>query len=175
MAFVIEDGTGKADSNSYTSTTEADLYFSDRGITAWAGTPEEKQAWLIQATDYIDGRFGGRFLGATQYTEAPAQSLSFPRIGIATVPAGTIPVNLKKACAEYALRAKSGILAPDLQVDESGFAVQGRTEKVGPIEDTVQFAVGAGVQQMLLRPYPAADMLLRGLVRSTGNGKVIRS
>lgn len=175
MAFVIEDGTGKADSNSYTTAAEADLYFSDRGITAWAGTPEEKQGWLIQATDYIDGRFGGRFLGATQYTEAPAQALAFPRIGIPTVLAGTIPANLKKACAEYALRAKSGALAPDLVIDETGFAVQGKSEKVGPIEESVQFATGAGVQQMLLRPYPAADMLLRGLVRGAGNGKVIRN
>ncbi len=170
MAFVVEDGTGKADANSYSSTTAADAYFLDRGITAWTGTPTEKEGWLVQATDYIDARFGGRFISVPQYTEAPAQALEFPRVGIAGMPA-----NLLKACAEYALRAKTAPLAPDLIVDETGWAVQGKKEKVGPIEEEVNYSVGQGIHQMLLRPYPAADMLLRGLVRPLGSGKVIRN
>lgn len=159
MAFVVEDGTGKPDANSFVDVQFADDYFQLRGITAWAGSNEEKQAWLVQATDYISARFGRSFKSVEESNE---QALPFPRVGMG------MPVNLLKATCEYAIRAKDAPLAPDPVVDETGRAVAGKTEKVGPIEDSVTYAtVGAGASLMLFRPYPAADMLLRGLLRST--------
>lgn len=170
MPFVVEDGTGKIDANSYGDVDEADAYFTDRGITNWTGTTDEKQSYLIRATDYIDGRFGDRFIG-TKKTEE--QALAWPRNDAENIGDDIVPIKLQRACFEYALRAKTSALAPDLQIDPSGLSVVATRKKVGPIE--TEYAVsqtGLGSTPMLFRPYPAADMLLRGLVYSTN--QVIR-
>jgi len=170
MAFVVEDGTAKADATSYVTIVEADEYFADRGMTGWTGEDAVKQSALIKATDYIDGRFGQRFIGSKKTT---AQALAWPRTGAADFADTDIPVKLRRACCEYALRALTSELAPDLKVDASGLTVVATKKKVGPIE--TEFTVpqsGLGSTPMLFRPYPAADMLLRGLVYSAS--QVIR-
>jgi hypothetical protein len=176
MAFVPEDGTGLPDANSYVDVAFADSYFADRGVTDWAGEDTAKQNWLIRATDYIDSRFGGSFKGE-QIAEG-VQALEFPRYldpCSPTTPPVALPANLKKACCEYALRAKSTPLAPDIQMDPSGFQVSKTHKKIGPIENDVEYATrGSGAQRELLTPYPAADMLLRGLLKPYG-ARVIRN
>lgn len=173
MAFIVEDGTGKPDANSFASVEFADSYFADRNIIAWSGSEPEKQGWLIQATDYIITRFYGRFYGEMEYSADPAQALPYPRI-VAYVSVG-MPLNLLKATAEYALRAKKGSLAPDAVYTASGQVIQAQKKKVGPIETETTYASGTGGSANLLRPYPAADMLLKGLVRSSGGREVIRN
>lgn len=170
MAFVVEDGTAKADANAYVTIAEADGYFADRGNTAWTGADAVKQAALVKATDYIEGRFGQRFIGSRKTT---TQALAWPRIGAADFADTAIPVGLRRACCEYAVRALSAELAPDLKVDASGLTVVATKKKVGPIEtDYAVPQTGLGSTPMLFRPYPAADMLLRGLVYSAS--QVIR-
>jgi hypothetical protein len=153
MAFLVEDGTGLADANSYASVAFADAYFTLRGITAWAGTNDQKESWLVQATDYIDYRFGRRIAGERLTT---TQALIFP-IDLYD----GMPTNLLKATSEYALRAISGPLAPDLTFNSSGTTVTETFRKVGPIETKTKFASsGAGSVPMKFRPYPAADALM---------------
>lgn len=165
MSFVVEDGTGLPDANSFVSVEFANDYFQLRRVVDWDGDLEDKQAWLVQATDYISNRFG--FKGLKLKSD---QALPFPRSGTGFP---TMPVNLLKATCEYAVRAKLGPLAPDLVVDETGRAVAAKTEKVGPIEDAITYATsGPGAELALFKPYPAADMLLRGLLLS--NKQVIR-
>lgn len=159
---MVEDGTGIADANSYVDVDFVDSYFSDRGNTAWAGEQAAKEGWLIQATDYIEMVYSERFIG-TRTTDT--QALSWPRTNAASYADNVIPLVLKKACAEYALRAKNGPLAPDPTVDESGVIKVAIKEKVGPLEtDSAVLTKGAGSTIMMLRPYPAADMLLRSLL-----------
>lgn len=158
MAFKVEDGTGLTDANSFVTVLFADEYFQLRGVAEWQGSNEQKEAWLVQATDYISARFN--FMGR-QLTEE--QALPFPRMGVGPF---KMPVALLKATCEYAIRAKDAPLAPDIEVSETGRAIAGKTEKVGPIEDTVSFSVsGPGASLMVFRPYPAADMLLKGLIQ----------
>lgn len=159
MAFTTEDGTGVAGANSYVDVAFMDNYFSERNIAAWSGTNPEKQAWAIRATDYLEGRFGSRFLG-TPATET--QGLHFPVAGETTVPTA-----LKRACCEYALRAKTAPLAPDPAVDSTGLTVVTTVKKVGPLEKHFE-AVGSH-QPAPFRAYPAADMLLAGLLTPTVN------
>lgn len=158
MAFVAEDGTGKADANSLCDVAFADAYFLDRAVVAWAAaTNDGKQAALVKATDYIETRWVNRFRGCVQFPDTP-QALSFPRTGIGSDDA--VPDRVKKACAEYALRALAGKdLAPDPTVDATGRAVQSTRRKVGPIETETVYSQGTSVQQF--KPYPAADTLLR--------------
>jgi hypothetical protein len=81
-----------------------------------------------------------------------------------------VPVGIKKAVAEYALRALSGALAPDPTYDASGRQATMTRKKVGPIETEAQFTAGMTVS--LFKPYPMADALVRsyltydGLVRT---------
>ncbi|QFR59620.1 hypothetical protein P6F33_gp19 [Pseudomonas phage Quinobequin-P09] len=135
MAFVVEDGTAKADATSYVTIAEADGYFSDRGVTGWTGADAVKQSALIKATDYIEGRFGQRFIGGKKTT---TQALAWPRTGAAGFADTDIPVKLRRACCEYALRALTAELAPDLKVDASGLTVVATKKKVGPDRDGIR-------------------------------------
>lgn len=167
MAFVSEDGTGLSNANSYSSVAYADAYFADRGILTWDGTDALKENWLIRATDYIDLRFRSRFKGSPL---TPTQALAFPR-KIYTV--SCFPDDVKKACCEYALRAKTGALAPDPVVSETGQVVSKTEEKVGPIEEKITFSANASNSTIaLFKPYPAADFLLAPWLLT--GGRVIR-
>lgn len=195
MAFVVEDGNGLPTANAYIDVAYADAYFADRAITAWTGADNVKQAAIIKATDYIDKAFGSRFLHGKAFVSVPSdetldQALEFPRdarvsfIGNAnytdvqyvyrqdsfvTSPLAKpvqIPRCLKQATAEYALRALSNALAPDPEMDASGLEVTSKTEQVGPITETVAYFNAAGIR--VTQPYPAADLLLKPLIRSGG-------
>lgn len=167
MAFTVEDGTGLADANALISVEFADEYFTDRGGDAtWtASSDEQKQAAIVQATDYICGRF--RFKGCKYSDE---QALEFPRI-LCGSEDPQMPVKMKQAVAEYAKRARTAPLAPDLAVDATGGTVLSKKEKVGPLEEETTYSEAAGIR--MFTPYPAADMLLRGLV-SAFTRRVIR-
>lgn len=165
MAFVLEDGTGKANANAYASISFADAYFEDRANAAWAAVTDDdaKSAALIKATDYVENRF--KFKGTPLLI---TQALHFPCLN--NIPAAGVPTKLKQAVCEYALRALSASLAPDLTVDERGLQVAAKTEKVGPLEESTVYVTTSGVK--VFRAYPTADMLLRDLV--IGQGRVIR-
>jgi hypothetical protein len=167
MAFTVEDGTGVAEANSYVELAFAEDYFTDRGNAAWTGADSAKQAALIQATDYIEGRFGRRFIGEMAST---TQGLSWPRTDT-DFEETEIPVKLQRATCEYAVRALTAALAPDPTVDASGVSVVNTRKKLGPLEKEFQ-VVGSG-HPVMFRPYPAADMLLTGLLEAT-QGRVIR-
>jgi hypothetical protein len=169
MALVVEDGTGIADANSYIEAAWADTYHADRGNTAWASAQATaKEQALIKATDYIETRFGDRFKGFPEFIDTP-QGLSFPRLKLydryGQVITG-IPDNLKKATAEYALRALEAELMPDPDVDASGLPVKSVSEKVGPLETATEYQQATA--PVLTRPYPAADRLLKQYVLPTG-------
>lgn len=166
MAFLVEDGTGLAGATSGASVAEADAYFTDRAVTAWTGVTAVKQAALIRATDYVELRFAAYFKNTVQFPLTP-QALSFPRLDGNGVTTG-IPVAYKRAVCEYALRALTAVLAPDPITSTSGLSVVSETHKVGPIEDSFEYAkMGAGSVSALFKPYPAADKLLTSLLRAS--------
>ncbi len=166
--FIVEDGTGKSNATSYASVEGADAYFNARLNQIWMDLElERKQAALIDATDYIDVRWG-QVLKGKPLTET--QTLLFPR----DCPEG-MPANLLKATYEYAVRASQSPLFKDPLVDESGYQVTGKSEKVGPIEEKTTYAYeGTGSNLMTTIPYPYPDGLMRPLVRQAGN-RVIRN
>ena len=296
MALIVENGSGVFGANSYGTIEECTSYLEDRGDTSWAltGTLTEaqKSAALIQATDYIEKKYGTRFSGIRSFpikrsadatlkfsgqpndndtitigsviyrfvttlaqandvqidsrlsvtmlnliaainfqvgfyhpstlvnqdvyavqldgrnivlqarydgedgneivvqclppitSNSPtltggnmdgiSQPLSFPRVGIYMEgsPVRGIPQILKFSTFELAKRAIEDDLLPDPEQDASGRTVVMKSEKVGPIEDTVKFSGFAQIEN-LMRVYPAAEKLLRPLLGS-GNGGVSR-
>jgi len=173
MTLIVENGTGIANANSYTTESFADAYFADRGNGAWSlATTANKEKALVKATDYIELRFADRFKGNLS---PDATTLSWPRqyvydrkgklIGL------VVPNDIQKATCEYAVRALSADLLPDPTVASSGQAVKRTVDIVGPIETEIEYEGGAS-RPDLIRPYPIADKLLVYWI--TGVGGVIR-
>lgn len=154
MPLIVEDGTGKTDSESYCSVEDADKYFADRGIEEWEDLDiTQKEQALRKATDYIELRFGSRFTGCKN---SETQSLSFPRYGKEEVPR-----NLIRACAEYALRASKAALVTDPEKTATGLPVKSKVEKLGPMEERTEYDTLRGV---VFNAFPAADTLLKSLL-----------
>lgn len=158
MALVVEDGTGRADAESYCSVAAATAYHAARGNAAWAALADDtvREQLLRKATGFMAsyGWKGTRVAGA--------QALDWPRIGVAAngflVPSDVVPLAVQQACAELALRAASADLAPDL-------GPLATRVKVGPIEE--EYAEG-GRQSTV---YVAVSIML-GAYLAGGSGSI---
>jgi hypothetical protein len=161
MAFIAENGSGVPGANSYAEAADADDYFADRGVAAWLGSSTVKEQALIRATDYVDKTNARAWRGLRSGT---TQGLSWPRMGAVDDDGFDIvglPPKLQEAVFEYALRALTADLLPD---PTDGPDVIVKRSKVGPIEEETHYSGGA----TQIKPYPAADELLRGLKRRGG-------
>lgn len=138
MAIIVEDGTGKADANSYAAQATADAYFLLRGTTTWTGTDAVKEAALVRGTQAIDGMYNSRWPGVKA---SQTQALAWPRYqawDLDGYPLTGLPQAVVNAAIEAALieLVTPGALSPSL--DRGGDIVM---EKVGPI--TTQYSSGA--------------------------------
>lgn len=107
MALVLikEDGTGKADANSYANAADGDAYHAGHlYATKWiAATTATKEAALVMATRLIDSYF--TFRGIKSVT---AQALRWPRYGCPDAETGgefvstAVPPELVAATCELA-------------------------------------------------------------------------
>lgn len=171
MALIVEDGSGKPDAESYCSVLEADTYHAKRGNDRWAALTEQaKEQKLVQATDFMLQDYHGLWKGERRVV---LQALDWPRSGVVIsdtdaqgyykpqVDYNIVPVEVKNACAELALRAIMGAL----NVDQT----QSVTEKtVGPI--TVKYESGSSA----VKSYRAVDMLLRRYFKASSGNSMVR-
>lgn len=111
----------------YGSITAADAYHLARANAPWAGDDAAKQAALIRASAYIDGKYQfqnacGRWesLFSGSKTGARAQPLQWPRTGATdnegnSIPVDEVPIEIEQATYEAALReiVTPGSLSPD--------------------------------------------------------------
>ncbi len=149
MSLIVEDGTGRPDSDSYVSINDADAYHAQFGNAAWAlASPTEKESALRRATQYIDTSY--TFRGERLTDE---QALAWPR----SIRAWPVRPVINAAC-------ELGLIALDapLYVDQAGPAIV--SETVGPISTTYAQDQRGGQPR-----YAAADALLQPL---TGAGRL---
>lgn len=174
MALVVEDGTGRADAESYCSVATANAYHLARGNAAWAALASDtlREQALRNATDYM-AVYRARLAG---YRLSSLQALDWPRYmvpmkdaflypgGISYYPSNSVPVGVQNACAELALKAAAGTdLTPDLDPPVV-------REKVGPLETEYL----PGTRQTTT--FFAADLLLQPFLCGDGNSmKVSRA
>lgn len=117
MAIIVEDGSGKSDSESYISVADATTYFNERNIPEWAAlaTDAIREAALRNATEYMVNEYRKRWQGARVYQ---VQALDWPRTGVVidswSIPSDEVPTEVARACAELALKASSDDLQADL-------------------------------------------------------------
>ncbi len=116
MSLIVETGTGAANSESYASVAESDLYHDARGNLPWLTlSTTEKEESLRRATDYIEQVYGLSFKGLRVKRE---QALSWPRYTVEIYgyynDSNVIPTQLKNANLALSYKAAQGNLSPDL-------------------------------------------------------------
>jgi len=148
MALIVEDGTGKTDSDTYASEAVFAAYAAARGVTI-AGTDTEL---LITAMDYLESK---DFKGDKGTQE---QALQWPRLNVVIdgyyVDSDAIPQSLVDAQCEIAISIDGGT---------NPLAIIGRDtkrEKVGDIE--IEYMDSAASRSYLT----AAEAKLDKLVKS---------
>lgn len=166
LVFVVEDGTGVADANSYVTVEFADEYFRSRGVGEWEGLVEnaKKQA-LIRATDFIDNMF--QWLGNREFE---GQALRFPRVGIRDYDGSEIsgiPQRLKQAVCEAAVLSAKGTELFQTQ-NENGDVV---SETITTLSFTYSKDTDKEVAGKTL--YDAINTRLRGLYRDSSKRRAV--
>lgn len=162
MSLFVETGAVVAGAESYISVADATAYHVARGNSPWSllTEPQAEEA-LRRATDYMTQMYRSRWVG---FRKAAGQALDWPRSSVYLEPFAiggvgsqpflfaddSVPEEVRRACAELALRAAAGPLAPDI-------ARQAIQETVGPISVTYDrasesYAVYRSVDASL-RPY----------------------
>lgn len=128
MSLIVETGQGLPNAESYISVADADARHASLGNTGWTGTEATKEALLRRATAYMEQAYRLRWKGTRVYR---VQALSWPRYGAVVdgydLESTTVPTEVANACADLAMKAAAGDLAPDL---ERGLI----RKKIGPIE-----------------------------------------
>jgi hypothetical protein len=171
MAIVVEDGTGLPNAVSYVSVDDCKAYLNARGKTAWGLlTTAQQEASLINATDYLDAKYGPNLLGTQLSSE---QALCWPREYVPLngiyLEAAPLPQGLIRAACEAALVASTTDLMPAL---ERGGQVIDKLDIVGPITERTKWNPGAPVGTQ----YPAIDRWMKLFTGSSGTlvGSVVR-
>lgn len=105
FTFVVEDGLGRPDANSYTTIAFADDYIeaNTHASAEWLDQEEEdKQRLLARASKVLDVRF--KWYGTRTHHDS---GLAWPRAGVfldgAAIPDNVIPRILQEATAEFAV------------------------------------------------------------------------
>jgi len=131
MALIVEDGTGKADAETYISLAGFKTYCARRNRRYEDYIEPHMEAALIDATAYLDGRY--LYKGARKLA---TQALEFPRTGLVDRSGHTIsgvPLRVAHACCELALKKLENGASLFEDLDRGGQVV---SETVGPISTT---------------------------------------
>ena len=186
MALTVEDGTGLVGADAYISVVNADTYFLASANATWAAaTSPAKEVAIIKATRYIEKRFGTKWKGLIASSE---QALGWPRRYVyderGTELVDQVPVQIARACAEYAVQALANPLIPETVYPIADGApvpfgrINRKVEKVGPVYEETYYStggahasrVGSGsslVDGDKVVQYPEADFLIGPFIKST--------
>lgn len=180
MALEVEDGSGKANSNSYNSVAELRAFATARGITLPVADAEV-EALSTRAMDYLEAQ-RSRYQGRKTWPRpdmAPAhphaQVLQFPRVGVVLdcdydLPGDVIPTLLKDAQAQALIEISRGFdpFAP------SNGRVKKKT-KVDVIETEYFSSTELGLSGEPMVSLPAVDALLAPLFTACGTGQFLKT
>lgn len=163
MALVVEDGTGKADANTYVDAATAAARIAELYPSApfLALSPTSKQeALLLRAERYLATTYRGKWDAART---SATQALDWPRTGVVDadgylIAADQVPDQVVEAQVEAARLLANGVNL-DGSLDRGGAV---KATKLGPLE--VEYFEGAPGGATT----PTLDAMLVGLV--TGGG-----
>jgi hypothetical protein len=187
--MALDSTAGGAAAESFFAISEADTYFSNRGVTAWAAgsTPAKEQAARL-GTQYLENTYRGKWVGLTA---TQTQALAWPRVDGSRggqgrsfgygytfplydingwqIDSTVIPAQVKYAAMQAALLALGGTtLEPTL---ERGGQDQEHRESGRAAVQVHHYEDGASARDT----YTAIDGYLRGLVQSSNNVQLVRA
>lgn len=160
---VQDDDGSVADANGYVTVAAFRTYSLHRCRSVDAYDEDQIEAAIVNATDYMDGRwnFIGVRLTSDQATEFPRRDLIDDQGYHIT----GVPDRVKEACYEYAFIALTQDLEASPTRDDRGRLVESKMEKVGPLTEMTKYVTGAWYDPP---EYPVADRKLRGLIEPAG-------
>ena len=169
MALIVENGTGLATAESYSSVAEYKTYADNFGVSYAAFTDTQLEQFLRQATRYMGQMYRMRWKG---YRVTSTQSLDWPRAGVSTVESSSyiygryvvatdiVPADIKNANNILAQKASAGV---DLFADGTQRV---KREKIGPIESEYEQGSLQRIQ------YDSVLALISPYLGSVGNGSI---
>lgn len=154
MAIVVQDDFGEvANANSYIDVAYYDSYMTSRGYDVSGQSVSDKEAGLLNATDYIDVRFsyvGEKTNGDEQTTEIPRSYEKTTSSGVSgcyhtyccttyeTYNTG-IPEQVKQAQAHYAYEWITGGKHLENSFSKDASTVKRTKSKVDVIEKEIEY------------------------------------
>jgi hypothetical protein len=166
MALIVEDGTGKADAESYASVAGATTYLTSYGENVvWdTKTTTEQEVALRKATRWIEAMFTNRWIGERVYQ---LQALGWPRSNAVDqddwqIGYDSVPVRVVQATAILATKALSEELLPDTAAGSG--PIKSKSVSAGSVSKSVTFA-GVAVPYKV---YTLAQSLLRPRLQPVG-------
>jgi DnaT-like ssDNA binding protein len=173
MALVVEDGTGKVDSNVYADVATARAYAADRGV-ALPAADGDVAVLLFQASDYVEAK-RAQYQGAKTWPVATtdpvhvAQAMQWPRVGVyidgseIEFPSDAIPRELVAAQCQAVMELHAG---RDLMPSSDGRIV--KRQKVDVIEKEFFSGTESGTSGVPTPVFPKVDALLAPLFDGDG-------
>lgn len=161
MSLVVEDGTGKADAESYATIDTVSDYAVKFGKTFATSPAAPAEAACRVATRWLDATYRARFPGCVTNTD---QALEWPREGVcyrgAELPSDAIPQQIIDAFCEAAIRelATPGTLAPDIEAGASISEIAAGSVDIkygGPVRLNATFQQIDGILAGLLGSAPS--------------------
>lgn len=163
MALIVEDGTGRADAESYGSVAEVVAVLTKYGehtaFAALASTVQEQHC--RKATRRMDLESSYRGVRKTE-----TQALAWPREYAEdddgyVYDADSLPTRLKEAHAFFAAESVAGDLQPN---ETTPATIESESVKVGPISESITYEGGKSSSAY----YRKALTAMRGLVEPAG-------
>ena len=108
MAFIVEDGTGRADSTAFISVDYLTEYQADRGVDIGTFDAEDVEAAIVRATEYLSEAFKWKGYKLNSRNDRDGeQSLEWPRQNVYDehgfyVDDDSVPREIKQATAHLA-------------------------------------------------------------------------
>lgn len=170
ISFVVEDGTGLPNANSYCDLDYALEYCVSKGYTNWLTLTEDMQKiYIIRGTEFVDNFYNWKGRRGSQ-----SQSMAFPRLDLFDedhYEVRGVPDKLKKACIEAAfLNSSSGSDTLFTTKDENGAI---KRQKVDSLE--VEYFSNQQNETNInavdyTTIYDILNKLLKGLYKEKGDG-----
>jgi len=166
MALIVETGQGLAQADSYFAVADADPYFSERAMPAWAlAGIAAKEAAARQAADYLGFAYSWR--GMVRRTD---QRLAWPRVHVpgpypgVDLASDQVPRQVREAAMLLAHLALSSNLLQERPADRIIESERRELEGVGATE--ISYSVSPAKAADLPR-YANVDAILADLILGT--------
>ena len=159
MALIIEDGTGKEDSNSYQTVEQMRTYALNRGITLSA-VDADIEVLSFQAIDYLEAQ-RCKYQG---YKTSEDQALQFPRECVQiygySLDNNVIPSILQHAQNQLVMQLNDDV---DIQpTQEGGFIIEEELDDVGLLKYSENIGINISPEMT------SVDALLKPLYVACG-------